>query len=180
MYTAWEHAAFYIDEYKGDFKSDFWEAVCGVPYWRSIIHKKSPPDLGWVIYESLFVVGDFPKAVAKTFKNYPEMSVEKKAEILDDISPLVWNKLYKYESYFIPQVICGDLCMIAESFVDEISTLKQEENSKFLSTLLYENSQILRAYYQYRENKNDQSKRLFFDVLTFGASKVLRRQTARN
>lgn len=166
IYTSWDHAAFHLQQYKGEFKSDFMEAVLGMAYWRSLIHKKNPSDVGWVIYESLFVVGDpLPKALAKTFKDYPEMSVKKKTETLDDLAPLLWNKLYKYETYFIPQVICSDFCLIVESFIDEISILKQEEDSKLLSTLLYENSKILRAYYLYREQKTAATKSEFFHAL---------------
>lgn len=175
FYSPWEHASFYLKEYKGEFKSTFLDVLVGTAYWSSVLSKRNPSDLGWVIYESLFVVGSFPKALARTFEGYPSMTVEKKSFFLDDLSPVLWNKLYKYESYFIPQIICNDLCMIAESFIDEISTLKQEKDSKLLNALLYDNSEILRAYYQYREYKNATARKMFLDAITLSAGKAFKR-----
>lgn len=176
IYSAWDHAAFLIQKYQGEYKSTFLDVMIGSAYWRSLIHKKNPPDVGWVIYESVFVVDTFPKSLAKTFAKYPDMTVQEKAYVLDDIAPFIWNKLYKFESYFIPQVICNDLCLVVESFLNELGFLKQEEDSKMLAILIEENSQILRSYYLYRENKNSHTKAEFFRVLNFRYNNHLSRR----
>jgi len=176
IYSAWDHAAFLIQKYKGEYKSTFLDVMIGSAYWKSLFNKKHPPDMGWVIYESVFVVDNFPKPLAKTFATYPDMTVQEKAYVLDDIAPFIWNKLYKFESYFIPQVICNDLCLVVESFLDELGSLKQEEDSKMLAILIEENSQILRSYYLYRENKNNHTKAEFFKVLNLRYNNHLSRR----
>jgi len=163
--TAYESLGVLINQHRGCVVGEFEEYMCGTAYFRSLIHGNRFGDEGWMIYEALVTKSKLPWTVMSKFQSYEEMTIMEKARLLDDLAPLIWNKLYFYESKLLPQPLVENLKWCLELLVDEVVILKQQEDIKLLDSLFRETSDRLQAYYQMKRVGSAATKRAFFEAI---------------
>jgi len=123
-------------------------------------------DMGWMMYDTLVIKTKVVWAVLSKFGNYSELTVMEKARLLDDLAPLIWNKLYFYECKLLPQTVIKNLKWCLELLVDEASHLKQIEDYKLLDSLVHDTSERLQAYYLMKRSGSQSLKSEFFAALS--------------
>jgi len=163
--TAFESFGILVKQHQGCVVGEFEDYLCGSAYFRSLIHGNEWGDQGWMLYETLVTKTGSHGGLWTKFANYKELTTMKKGMLLDDYAPLIWTKLYYYESKLLPQPVVNNLKWCLELLLEEASYLKQIEDSKLLDNLIRETSDRLQAYYMMKRSNSQATRAAFFEAI---------------